>query len=300
MWMKTRPWVTTLGRLALVLAAGVGLLLTWRSEQANQAAVKADQDRIDRLQKQLSGGRPERQDSLQQQIDLTKAQLELDQDDLEDLKCDLIPSGADRLSRIQPQFARHEAAQHEFESSQTQQTPSSKPEAVDGAGLAQFSAWNGLRHKARQLQQALDEAKQASSTLKQAHDALHTQVVAEAPSKLAIAQQAKSQADAAPASGSNSADGTAAAITSLHHISVDQKDLSDFDKRIQDQDDLATAYGNWIDLVKGRQQSLLHGMIEVLMLILIVLFAVYLTCRLVDHSLSGSRWRVRVCIPFAE
>jgi len=85
--------------------------------QANraQAAVKADQDRIDQLQKQFTSAKPERQDSLQQQIDLTKAQLELDQDDLEDAKGDLIRSGADRLSRIQRQFTHHEAAQHEFE-----------------------------------------------------------------------------------------------------------------------------------------------------------------------------------------
>jgi hypothetical protein len=50
----------------------------------------------------------------QQQIDLTKAQLELDQDELEDVKEDLIRSGADRLSRIQRQFNRHEATQKEI------------------------------------------------------------------------------------------------------------------------------------------------------------------------------------------
>ena len=96
--------------------------------QANRAqvAVRADQDRIDQLQKQLTSAKPERQDSLQQQLDLTKAQLELDQDELEDAKGDLIRSGADRLSRIQRQFTRHEAAQHEFENSHPQ-TSSNNP-----------------------------------------------------------------------------------------------------------------------------------------------------------------------------
>ncbi len=90
--------------------------------QANraQAAVKADQDRVDQLQKDLAGAKPERQQSLQQQLDLAKAQLELDQDDLEDAKGDLIRAGADHLSRIQRQFARHEASQHEFDSSHPQ------------------------------------------------------------------------------------------------------------------------------------------------------------------------------------
>jgi small-conductance mechanosensitive channel len=366
MWMKAHQWVATLGLLALVLAAGVGLFLTRQSAQSSsagsrgrkppivdeqplktaralaalasdwdeqrlsrqalkladhevdlafnyemreatehpapptpetkelyaqanraQAAVKADQDRIDQLQKQLTSAKPERQENLQQQIDLTKAQLELDQDDLEDAKGDLIRSGADRLSRIQRQFTRHEAAQHEFETSHPQTSSANDSESGNRAGLAQFGVWNGLRNKAGRLQQALDEARQASSALKQAHDALQKQVIVEAPSKQAIAQQAKHQVESAPASGSGSADSTAAAITSLHRIAVDQKDLIDFDKRIQDEEDLATAYGNWIDVVRVHQQALLHDMIQAVMLILLVLLAVYLSCRLVDHFFVG-------------
>jgi small-conductance mechanosensitive channel len=258
--------------------------------QANraQAAVKADQDRIDQLQKQIPTAKEERKDSLQQQIDLTKAQLELDQDDLEDIKGDLIRSGADRLSRIQRQFTRHEAAQHEFESShpQTGSGTGNPQEVSDGAGFAQFSAWNALRYKTRQLQQAMDEAKQASVSLKQAHDALQKKVSEEAPTKQAIAKQAKDQAESAPVAA-NSADSTATAISSLHRISVDQKDLSDFDKRAQDQEDLATAYGAWIDIVKVRQQAVLHDIMQSAMLILLVVFAVYLVNRLVDHFFVG-------------
>jgi hypothetical protein len=194
MWMKAHQWIVTLGLLALVLAAAVGLILTRQSAQssstgsqgrrppivdeqplltaramvplasdweeqrysrqalkladhavdiafsyemrqatehpapatpeskklyahANQAdaAVKADHDRIDPLQKQLASAKDDRgRETLQQQIDLTKAQLELDQDELEDVKGELIRSGADRLSRIQRQFNRHEATQKEY------------------------------------------------------------------------------------------------------------------------------------------------------------------------------------------
>ena len=368
MWMRAHQWVVTLGLFALVLIAGVGLILTRESAQSSsvnspgrkppivdeqplktaramsalasdwdeqrqsrqvlkladhevdvafsyemreatehpapptpqtkelyaqanrtQAAVKQDQDRIDLLQKQLAVAKEDRKDSLQQQIDLAKAQLELDQDELEDAKEDLIRSGADRLSRIQRQFARHEAAQHEFETSHPQTASYTNPGSgtPDVAGYTQFAAWNGLRNKARQLQQALDEAKQASANLKQAHEALQKQVSAEAPTKQAIAQQAKNQVDATTADAASSTNNTANAISSLHHISVDQKDLSDFDKRIQDQDDLASAYGSWIDLVKVRQQAVLHDMIQAATLMLLVLFAVYLGNRLVDHFFVG-------------
>src|SRR5450755_1234727 len=200
MWMKAHQWIVTLGLMALVLAAAVGLILTRQSAESNsaslqgrrppivdeqplktaravaplasdwdeqrfsrqalkvsdhavdiafsyemrqatehpapatpeskklyahanqaEAAVKADQERIDQVQKQLTGAKDDRvRDTLQQQIDLTKAQLELDQDELEDVKGDLIRSGADRLSRIQRQFNRHEATQKEYETSNPQ------------------------------------------------------------------------------------------------------------------------------------------------------------------------------------
>ena len=197
MWMKAHQWIVTLGLLALVLAAAVGLILTRQSEQSNSAgssgrrppivdeqplktaravaplasdwdeqryarqalkladhtvdvafsyemrqatehpapttaeskklfaqadqahaAVKVDQERIEQLQKQLANPKDEHsRETLQQQIDLTKAQLELDQDELDDVKGNLIRSGVDRLGRIQRQFNRHEATQKEYETS---------------------------------------------------------------------------------------------------------------------------------------------------------------------------------------
>ena len=256
---------------------------------ANQAdaAVKADHDRIDQLQKQLASAKDDRgRDTLQQQIDLTKAQLELDQDELEDVKGELIRSGADRLSRIQRQFNRHEATQKEYETSNPQTgagNPNSNLQTGASAAIAQFSAWNTLRGNQARLQRALDEARQAGNSLKQNHEVLQAQVGMEVSNKEAIAQQAKSQLDATSGNGGSSTNSTASAITSLHQISVDQKDLSDFAKRVQDQDDLATAYSSWIDVVKFRQRAVEHEMLQSAMLVLLVLFAVYLGNRLVDH-----------------
>jgi small-conductance mechanosensitive channel len=256
--------------------------------QANQddAAVRADQAKIDELQKQLTGAKDERaRNSLQQRIDLTKAQLEIDQDELEDVKGDLVRTGADRLSRIQRQFTRHEATQKEYETNNPQNSVGNNGNSQTGSSsaTAQFSAWTSLGSKSRQLQQAMEEAKQTSIKLKQSHDAQQAQVAMEMSNKDAIAQQAKSGIEASSGSDGSSTISTAKAITSLHQISVDQKDLSDLDKRIQDEDDLASAYANWIDVVKGRQSAVLHEMLQSIMLILLVVFGVYLANRLVDH-----------------
>ncbi len=370
MWMKAHQWIVTLGLLALVLAAAVGLILTRQSAQSNtsasrtrrppvvdeqplttaramaalatdweeqryarqtlkladhtvdvafsyemrqatehpapptpeskklyaqanqaEAAVKTDQDRIDQLQKQLASAKDDHgRNSLQQQIDLTKAQLELDQDELEDVKGNLIRSGVDRLSRIQRQFNRHEATQKEYETNSPQPSAgstNSSPQTGSSAAIVQFSAWNSLRGKMKQLQQALDEAKQTGNTLKQSHEMLQGQVAMEVSNKEAIAQQAKSQLEGTSGNFGSAASSTASAITSLHQISVDQKDLSDLAKRVQDQDDLATAYSSWIDVVKVRQRAVEHGILQSAMLILLVVFGVYLSNRLVDHFFVG-------------
>ncbi len=370
MWMKAHQWIVTLGLLALVLAAAVGLILTRQSAQSNpsvartrrppivdeqplttaramaalasdweeqryarqalkladhtvdvafsyemrqatehpvpptpeskklyaqanqaEAAAKTDQDRIDQLQKQLASAKDDHgRNSLQQQIDLTKAQLELDQDELEDVKGNLIRSGVDRLSRIQRQFNRHEATQKEYETNNPQSSASSSNSNSQtglSAAINQLSAWSSLRGKMKQLQQALDESRQTGNTLKQSHETLQGQVAMEVSNKEAIAQKAKGQVEAAPGDSGSSANSTASAITSLHQISVDQKDLSDLAKRVQDQDDLATAYGSWIDVVKVRQRGVEHELLQSAMLILLVVFGVYLANRLVDHFFVG-------------
>jgi small-conductance mechanosensitive channel/predicted nucleic acid-binding Zn-ribbon protein len=369
MWMKAHQWIVTLGLLALVLVAAVGLIFTrqaadstssttpgrrppivneqplktaramaplaadWDEQrfsrqalkvadhavdiafsyemrqavehptpptpeskklfaQASQgeAAVKADQDKIDQLQKQLASAKDDRgRGTLQQQIDLTKAQLELDQDELDNVKGELIRSGADRLSRIQRQFNRHEATQKEYETSNPQGgagNANTNPQTGSSAAIAQISAWNALRGKMTQLQRALAEARDTGDGLKQNRQGLQTQVAMEVSNKEAIAQKAKDQLEATSGSG-NRGNSTASAITTLHQISVDQKDPSDLDKRIQDQDDLATAYSSWIDVVKVRQRMVEHQLLQSAMLILLVIFGVYLGDRLVDHFFVG-------------
>jgi small-conductance mechanosensitive channel len=256
-----------------------------RADQA-QAAVAEDQERIDRLQKQMATEKDGRaRDALQQRIDLTKAKLELDQDELETVKTDLIRSGADRLSRIQRQFNRHEATQKEYETNNPP-TAIDKNRTAEGSASA-MSAWKSLRERAVRLQHAMEDARQVAAKLRESHKGLQSQVDMEVSNKEAITEQARSGIAATTGSDSSSSTSTARAITSLHQISVDQKDLSDLDKRIQDHDDLATAYGNWLDVVKTRQSAVLHDMLQFAMLILLVVFAVYLCNRLVDHFFVG-------------
>jgi small-conductance mechanosensitive channel len=269
-----------------------------------EATVKTDEDRIDQLKKQLAAASPDRQDSIQQQIDLIHAQHEYDQDELDDAKEDLMRSGVDPLTRIQRQFNRHEDAEHAYDATHPQ-TPLNNVEVNYSAGnlISAVNAWRGLRGKVVQLEQARDEALQAESTLGQSHEALEKQVSAEEADKLAVAQTTSQFSGQAKDANSNAT--AKAAIATLHRLSVDQKDLSDLDKRIQDHQELANIYGNWTNQVRSNQRAALHAMIRSALLIALILLCAYLTGRLVDHffaDLGPERTRLRtlrVVIRFA-
>jgi small-conductance mechanosensitive channel len=73
----------------------------------------------------------------------------------------------------------------------------------------------------------------------------------------------------------------------LKQYTIDQKNLADRGRRLQDEQDLSEIYANWITLVEARERSALHHMIESLLWILLVIFAAYLAARLIDHLFTG-------------
>jgi small-conductance mechanosensitive channel len=253
-----------------------------------EADVKADQDQVGQLKKQLAAATGAHQDSVQQQLDLAQAQLELDQDELDDAKEDLARSGADPLSRIQRQLKRHDDSEHA-----TDAKPATAAVVIPEASspgtnlLAQFLRWRELRGSAMPLQQARAETLQAATALTQTHDGLEKQVNAEKSSKRATPPPTADQPN--PDSSAAALGSTAtppAAIKSLRRLSDDQKDLSDLDKRIQDEQELDTNYGNWIALVQSHQRAALHSMIQSALWILLIVLLAYLADRFIDHVLT--------------
>ena len=258
-----------------------------------QADVKADQDNLNQLKKQLAGVSAAHQDNLQQEVDVAQAQLGLDQDELDDAREDLARSGADPLSRIQRQLKRHDDSEHADAKSAPAATsaPAVPTDTSQGSNLiAQFLRWRSLRGRSTQLQQAYNEIASATVVLTQSHDSLEQKLDAEKSSKRA------NPAPAGAAANANSPAAAPSAIKSLHRLSDDQKNLADLDKRIQDQQDLATAYSNWLALVQSRQRAALHGMIQSVLWILLIALVAYLTGRSIDHYLTervSERTRLR-------
>jgi len=244
--------------------------------------VKADEDRLNQLKKQLATASSAHQDAVQQQVDLAQAQLDLDQDELDDAKGDLARSGADPLSRIQRQLKRHKETEHGT-ASVTAVTPET---AAAGSNLlAQSTRWRALRGSAMPLQQASDETVQAEAALSRAHDSLEKQVNAEKANKRSTSPPAANGSNPSTAA-SNTSSTAPTDVASLRRFSDDQKNLSDFDKRIQDEQELGTNYGSWIALVKSQQRAALHGMIQSALWILLIILLGYLADRWIEHMLT--------------
>lgn len=254
-----------------------------------EAAVKADDDRVKDLQKQLAATKGADRVSLQEQLDVAQAQLELDQDELDDAKEDLVRSGADPGALIQRQFEQHQAAEHS-----NQQSAQSGTQASDHGGghlLAQIAAWRALRVKASELQHAREEAARMAVSLGNSHNRLEKQVSADKRKQ----QNAAAVANSATSDTNTALKGnTSAAIKALHLLSDDQKNLADLDKRIQDEQELQATYAQWLGLLQTQQRAAMHGIVQSVLWILLIVLGVYLIDRVVDHYIAEGPERTRL------
>ena len=268
--------------------------LTARAGKA-EAVVKADKDLIARLTRQLANAADSAKEDLSDQLEVAKAQLELDQDELDDAKEDLARAGGNPQAKIQRLLQEHEAASHNDSGSST--TAASENTDYQSHNLApQIRSWIALQRKRTLLAQAWQAALEDIPILTRAHDSFDQRVKAQEEQKQVVKQKAAGlSAGQAPDDGASKKQAAKDTLDALRHLSEDQKAVSDLDKRIQDQTELAEVYANWGTLVASRQQMAVHGMLESVLWILLILLAVYIVGRLIDRyfvELSADKRRL--------
>lgn len=220
--------------------------------------VAAGQARIAQLSKQAAD------EQAADQLELVKAQLELDQNDLEDAQEDLIRLGGDRHSRLERALQEHESAQHDA-------AAPSKARGVPATATLwdQARVWFSLGSRNYDLHAAEQQAAARASELDRAHDALE--------SKAARPAAAAPDADAS----SEEDEDTAATVARLRRLSDQRKTLAELDRRIQDGRQLAAVYQRWSSLVETRSRGVLH----LLLRSLAVVFAILLAALLLDGAI---------------
>lgn len=224
---------------------------------AMSAEAKKIQDRLTRYQKaldadnaqvtQLTAAVPKatgaKQDQLNNTLNLAKSQQELDQDEVDDAKQDLIRAGGDPQARILALEQEHEASSHN-----TAPT-SATPAPPTGQGLVSlYRQWSALHDKSEQLSAARQAAESAAASLSALHHVLESKVDAE---------RTNEPGGAAIMASPNPSD-VSDFVNTTRKRATDRRALSTYDKQIDDEKQLAQVYDNWQMLVGAKQRALLH------------------------------------------
>ena len=260
-----------------------------------EAVVKADQEQVAHLTHQLAAAPESEKETVQDQLDVIKAQLELDQDELDDARQDLERAGGNAQGKIQRLLQEHEAGHTDAQPGIANASPDADYQSSNLA--PQIRAWLALQNKNSLLAQARQDALDSVPALTRAHDASEQRLESQQDQKQAVKDTATGLAKGqAPANAATSKkEATKAALASLKHFSEDQKAVSDLDKRIEAQHDLADVYQNWSALIATRQRTALHMMLQSALWILLILLSVYLAGRLIDRyfvDLAGDKRRL--------
>jgi small-conductance mechanosensitive channel len=239
-----------------------------RLQKAEQSLV-ADQALVAQLTAADAKATGGKKDSLDDQLDIANAQQELDQDEVDDAKQDLIRAGGDPQDRIQAMVKEHETSAKVTEAALANATTPAEQRGL----IHRAVQWWALHRKQLLLWRAKQETEATIASLSTRHDALDNQL-----------QAAKAKAGSTPtgdplspaarlAWNDNDAEGI---VSATKDRAVQQKKLAAFDKRIDDEKELAGLYGKWIDLVAGKQRDVLNrafrGITIILAIALVGLF----------------------------
>lgn len=252
-----------------------------------QQTLKDDQENIALLTKRLAAAPESQKDNLQDQIDVAKAQMDLDQDEFDDASEELEQAGGDLQSKIKRLQEQHEAGDHNPPQVGSAINPHERDYQAHTL-LSVFRAWRALREKKSALESARQEAIDKAAYLTKRRDQVAAQVAKDKENRVAAESQAQGFSRGNTAKSREESKAAAeGALTSLRQYTIDQKNLADRGRRLQDEQDLADIYANWIGLVEVRERTALHNLIEGLLWILLVLAVVYGVDRLIEHLFIG-------------
>jgi small-conductance mechanosensitive channel len=228
-----------------------------------QARLKSAEDTLDadnalvaRLTADDAKASGARKDALDDQLVLATAHQEEHQDEVDDAKADLERVGGDPKSRIEAMMQEHKAS-----SEATDALRVNVAAAVDQAGLIhRFQQWMTLHQKQLVLWQAKQAAESAAALLSARHNEIEAQIDArknKSAQANGLANTNQQSANGAAPSKPSSED-SAALLKETKSRSAQQKALASFDKRIDDQKQLADNYGKWIQVVAADQKAVVH------------------------------------------
>ena len=238
--------------------------------QKAQKLLSTDQDLAKQLAEQEAKAPASKKDALEADLIQTQADMELDQDEVDDAKEDFIRAGGDLTDRIQALKKEHEESTH----GNAAALPAG-PEQPEQLGLIHRAAqWRTLHQKQLQLWQAKSAAESVATQLSAQHEALDAQIDTAKASLPELAHHSKKNKSDTAAVRVSAADknqeDTANLLKATEKLAEEQKTLSSFDKRIETNKELAAVYLQWIDLVAAHQRAVVNRMLIGATIVLVI------------------------------
>jgi small-conductance mechanosensitive channel len=216
-----------------------------------QDLIKEDQAQVNSITAQLSaqakGSSPTVDNG---DLEIAKAQLGLDNDQLADVQQDLDRESGDQSAQIHAELTAHEAAMQQYDK-QVQDTGQVAviSERRHGTMARRVSAWFGQRDRFDLLQKALQQTQADITTLTDQHNAL----------------EARANKD-----GAIEATDRASKLANIKDRAAQRQILSIYYDRIQTAQQLANIYGKWSAQVLVQHRILLHLILQSLALIILI------------------------------
>ncbi|HUX43374.1 MAG TPA: mechanosensitive ion channel domain-containing protein [Terracidiphilus sp.] len=256
---------------------GEALALSQKVQQFQQI-IKEDQAQVASLSAKAgpssSAPRGDQPSADSDALEMAKAQLGLDSDQLADAQHDLQRASGDQSVRIQEELAAHEASMRQYDSeAKSEGQVAVLSERRHGTLSSRLQAWFSLRDRLKLIRQAQQEAQAGASALIAAHNTM--------------------EAKANAAAGSpDAASGQLSALDRIRERRAARQILSTYDDRIQTEQQLAGVYGKWSAQVLLQRRIVLHLLLDSLALILWIAVCVVLCDALVRRLMDrGSRDR---------
>jgi len=218
-----------------------------------------------RLKTQIANPHNKDDDALRQQLELAQARETLLKDALDDTREDLVRAGGDPQAEIKRELEEHEAMSH---GSQPASPGKSASFSVASSLLSQFRSWRQLRDGYNRLLAAQQQAETYVATLTHKHEALAKGIV----DVLGSDTEPSDEENPPPVEQAQQN----AQVSKLTALSNNSRLLAQYDKRIQAEQQLATIYGEWSNVVSQQIRAEMHGMLRSVLLILLALIGIVL------------------------
>lgn len=273
-------------------------------------AIQKHQTEVDQLKTAMNRVRGSRRAALEEQLDVSEAELNLGKEVLGDVKDELVRAGGNPQTVLAKLKVEHEAASRERD---TFKFPALSQPALSGSLLARLSCWRKLRQEQSQIEETQQEAVAAAALTRQ-HEELKNSIATEEQQQKALVsheltpeqiaallaprggRQAPAGKSKVPPSSAASAQASQAeaaanapnpAVVLIQRISSDQTRFRILELRILAMQDLNSAYARWGELAAKAERSALHSLIAGGLWIVLIMAVAFFVNRLIEHFFAG-------------